>query len=731
MRHERNLTTDRTRFRKPAIRGDHLSNVTRQPNLTESDHVFGDRDVVERRQDGQGHGEIAGRLGSLDASYRRNVDITLEERDIGVFMKHREELRQARGVDADARAARHRRRPLTDETLDLAREGAGTVHAGGKDRARLVPASIREQVGARVSDRHEPLVAHLEEPDLLSGAEAVLEGAQNAYTSGAIAFELKHNVNEVLEDARPGNGALLRYVSDEKYCDALVSSGPSESRAALANLGDRAGRRRDLGVEDRLDRVDYDYRGRGRVQGAEDRAELGMLKCADVGGDRTQALGPRADLSRRLLAADDEHTLLGPQREGRLQHQSRLPDAGLAGEQNYAPPNHTAAQHTVELFDARGDPDAALAVVGGQQRNLHVPDPAFDALGGLLDYAPPLLALRAPAHPPRHLGAAGLARGLDLRLHRDSTVGERADSPTVWETVPASSRKRPMSKRTLIVLLAVGVLAGACGQEGNITPGLAGSGSERPSPSASAGATATPTPTAAGATTAPGATAAPTSQPGGGPPAPATKPVSEGGVNPPKDGRYTYTYQGESTDPFNPGAPPEKFSGELYSDISHQGNVYTEESTNTETPGRFTTRTRWESSRILLLSFKTETAGGDFSCTFEPPLTIANIPIKPETIPTQTFKGRGNACDGKLDITVEQKENTTDANNKTWSAWRVKVRIEAGNEQFNTITDERQWLAPELGVEVRTDGTTHGEIRTPTGSQTFDGKATSALKSHP
>ncbi|MGH2651285.1 MAG: hypothetical protein ACRDHK_08755, partial [Actinomycetota bacterium] len=261
-----------------------------------------------------------------------------------------------------------------------------------------------------------------------------------------------------------------------------------------------------------------------------------------------------------------------------------------------------------------------------------------------------------------------------------------------------------MSKRPLIVLLASLLLYAACGQEGNIVPGLASSDGDPAGPTPSAGTAAEPSPTAPGATKAPAATAAATAPPGGTQAQP-TKPVAEGGINPPKDGRYVYTYQGESTDPFNPGAPPQKFSGELYSEVSHQGNVYTEEQTNTETPGRFTTRTRWESSRILLLSFNTETAGGDFSCVFDPPLTIANIPIKPGTIPTQTFKGRGNACNGKLDITVETKENTTDANNKTWSAWRVKVRIEAGNEQFNTITDERQWLAPELGVEVRTDGT--------------------------
>ena len=288
-----------------------------------------------------------------------------------------------------------------------------------------------------------------------------------------------------------------------------------------------------------------------------------------------------------------------------------------------------------------------------------------------------------------------------------------------------------MRKRPLIVVAFL-FLGAACGQEGSILPSLAAErGDDVP--------TATPTtapelasPTAPGATAAPAVSAPAAAAPGGSQAQPPTQPASEGGVNPPKDGRYVYTYEGEATNPFNPGAPPEKFSGEeLYSEISHQGNVYTEEQTNTETPGVFTTRTRWESSRILLLSFKTETAGGDFNCTFDPPLTIANIPIKPETIPTQTFKGQGNACDGKLDITVERKENTTDANNRTWSTWRTKVRIEAGNEQFKTITNDTIWLAPEIGVEVRTDGTTQGEFRTPTGAQSFNGKATSALKSRP
>lgn len=287
-----------------------------------------------------------------------------------------------------------------------------------------------------------------------------------------------------------------------------------------------------------------------------------------------------------------------------------------------------------------------------------------------------------------------------------------------------------MTKRPVIAVAALLILAAGCGQEGTIIPDLtAGRGTPAPgatnAPEASPGAT-----TAADATATPAAGQA-TSAPTTAPQAQTTKPAAEGGVNAPKDGSYVYTYSGESDDPFNPTAPPQKFDGELTVDISHQGNVYTSEQTNTETPGRFTTRTRWEADRILLLSFKTETSGGDFSCTFDPPLLIAKIPIRPETFPTQNFKGTGNACQGKLDITVEGQETVKDATGRSWETWRARIRLQAGNEQFTNTTDQKQWLSPELGVEVRTDGTSHGEIRTAGGSQTFDGKAASALKRHP
>lgn len=293
-----------------------------------------------------------------------------------------------------------------------------------------------------------------------------------------------------------------------------------------------------------------------------------------------------------------------------------------------------------------------------------------------------------------------------------------------------------------MVLAALSLLGAACGREGSIVPDLTAQGQGRtPSPAGATpdgGAASTPAVTAPAGPSGAQGTPAPTGagQPGGGAGGAAggaapTKPAAEGGVNTPKDGTYVYAYSGESSDPFNPGAPPERFDGELNVDVSHRGNVYTSEQTNTESPGRFTTRARWEADRILLLSYKSETPAGDFSCTLDPPLVIAKIPVKPEKFPTQTISGSGNACEGKLDITVEAKETVKDANGKDWETWRAHVMLQVGNDQFTSTSDQRQWLSPELGVEIRSDGTSSGEFKTPGGAQQFGGKATTVLKRHP
>jgi hypothetical protein len=286
-------------------------------------------------------------------------------------------------------------------------------------------------------------------------------------------------------------------------------------------------------------------------------------------------------------------------------------------------------------------------------------------------------------------------------------------------------------KKVLAFLAAAMLLLAACGREGP-EDSSALTTSDPSAPTASADAVASEAPGAATAkasapagstaTTAPGTSAATA--------APATSDrtaPAEGRANPPADGTYVYNYSGEASDPFNPAGPPTKFSGELTNEISHSGSTYTAEITNSEQPGRTTIKTRWSAAKVEMLSLQTESAAGDFGCTFNPPLLITKFPIKPETFPTQQLKGEGNACNGSLDITVVRKTTAADATKKSWSVWEVKVKTQIKSGQLTITQNETRYVSPELGVEVKSVGTSDGQYA----AQKFKTSSTSTLKRHP
>jgi hypothetical protein len=90
------------------------------------------------------------------------------------------------------------------------------LHRRQDDRARLA-GRLPHEPRAGVEDLDEAALAHLEDAGLRGRAEAVLQRAQRAVGPLALAFELQHAVDEVLQDARARDRALLRHVADEDH----------------------------------------------------------------------------------------------------------------------------------------------------------------------------------------------------------------------------------------------------------------------------------------------------------------------------------------------------------------------------------------------------------------------------------------------------------------------------------------------------------------------------------
>ena len=116
---------------------------------------------------------------------------------------------------------RHREVGRRDERLDLEQHRPRPLERAGDGGADLALDGAAEEL-RRLGHADEPGAGHLEDGELVRRAEAVLRRAQDAMLVVAVALELEHAVDEVLEHARAGDRPVLRHVADEDRGDARL-----------------------------------------------------------------------------------------------------------------------------------------------------------------------------------------------------------------------------------------------------------------------------------------------------------------------------------------------------------------------------------------------------------------------------------------------------------------------------------------------------------------------------
>ncbi len=283
-----------------------------------------------------------------------------------------------------------------------------------------------------------------------------------------VALEVQDDVHQVLQQAGPGDGAVLRDVAHEQRGHAPLLGGPDQRARHLADLRHAAGRALDLRGGHRLHRVE-DQQGRlDLVQVAEDGGQVGLGGQIEVVVERADAVGAQPHLARRLLAGHIEGAVLGAGRlGGHVQQQGGLADAGFAREQDDRARHEAAAEHPVQLRHAgrAGGGLPAVDLADGQRGAGHPARRGGPDRGRavLLDRAPGL-TLRAAAEPlgrlPAALGAA-VGRAVLGRLGTGShaeTVARGTDNGTggrawrsgehVWvnRSRPPPTRIQPRNK---------------------------------------------------------------------------------------------------------------------------------------------------------------------------------------------------------------------------------------------------------------------------------------------
>ena len=175
----------------------------------------------------------------------------------------------------------------------------------------------------------------------------------------AVALELQHAVDEVLEDARPGNRAVLRHVPDEERRDAALLRDAQQPAGGLAHLGTRSRAPSRAPAEQSVCTESITQTARAaRVSSvSQTDVELGLGEDLDV---RRQ---PPSRAARSFTCATDSSPVIRSARRSRLRSRRArcrssvdLPTPGLAADEDERRGHEPAAEHAVELRDAGGDP---------------------------------------------------------------------------------------------------------------------------------------------------------------------------------------------------------------------------------------------------------------------------------------------------------------------------------------------------------------------------------------
>ncbi len=222
-------------------------------------------------------------------------------------------------------------------------------------RARAAFAGGTEEQRRRIVDLMQSALVHAEDAQFLRVAEAVLVRAQDAQLAAAVALEVQHGVDDVLEQPRSGDRPVLGHVADHEDRAAGALGELEQRRGALAHLRDAAGVRIRVGARQRLDRVDDDDARAEFLESGEDPVEVGLREQQRLVAG-TQPLRAQFGLRGRFLAGNVQHARPGRRERARdLEHERRLAGSRRSADQHEAAGNDPAAEQRVELGVTRRD----------------------------------------------------------------------------------------------------------------------------------------------------------------------------------------------------------------------------------------------------------------------------------------------------------------------------------------------------------------------------------------
>ena len=192
---------------------------------------------------------------------------------------------------------------------------------------------------------------HCKDADLVDRSEAILVGAEDAVLAAGFAFEIEHRVDQVFEQSRTGNRAVLGHVTDDEGRAPGAFGVFHQRLRAVADLGDAAGVGFGFGQPHGLDRVDQKRRRPAPFElvehGAQVRFRIDENRCVDL-----QTLRAQFHLGGGFFAADVDDFAGAGETLRDLQQQRGFARAGRSADEREAAGHDSPAERRVELGHA-------------------------------------------------------------------------------------------------------------------------------------------------------------------------------------------------------------------------------------------------------------------------------------------------------------------------------------------------------------------------------------------
>src|SRR6266851_4493850 len=214
-RDQRRAEAELARLLQTRITLAHRPHLAGETDLAEDDAFRRHWLLGQRRDQRGGDGEVGGRLADAQAAGDVEIDVVGADGEAAARVEHGHDHGEPVAVPADDGTARRPGRRGGDQGLDLDQYRPGSLHPGEDGGAADIVAALGEEESGGVRHLGEPGIGHLEDADLVRRPEAVLDRAQDAKLVAALALEIEHGVDHVLEHARSGDDALLGDVADE------------------------------------------------------------------------------------------------------------------------------------------------------------------------------------------------------------------------------------------------------------------------------------------------------------------------------------------------------------------------------------------------------------------------------------------------------------------------------------------------------------------------------------